>query len=137
MAYDVAKANIAMATTITFDGVAIVGAYGTGDIGGTPSGVDVSVLSGTVKLEKSGPQEIGQFEVNYRVTTEDETALRAKIGASSAASLVIQLQNGDTYTNSAVLTACIVEGLNFGDVVNGKAVFNLANPNGWTYSAHS
>ena len=130
---DIADAVLTVGATIKIGSTTVEWAVSTGDLGGTPSAIDCTPLASLVKLEKAGIQEQEQWEVTYVCNRTDMTAMYGKVGSTTSETIEVTLPNGDKLTNSGVVSANRLTGLQVNNRAEGVATINLSGA--WTYTA--
>lgn len=129
---DIADALLTKGVTVTIGSHLVKWATNFDDLGGIPSGIDVTPLCSETKLEKSGIQEQAQWTVTYVMNKDDSQALDALVGASSSSTITVAFPNGLTVSNSGVVAANILSGAAVNGRQEAKCVVNLSDPQGWT-----
>lgn len=130
-ALDIADATLTVGVTVKIGTTTVNWAYTLGDLGGTPSGIDVTPLSSDTKLEKSGITEQEQWEVSYIYNEDDFAAIEALKGATSSSAIEVAFPNGTKFTNSGIVAANFVTSPQVNNRAEAKAVINLSG--GWTF----
>ena len=128
---DVADVLTTVGVTISVGGTIIKWASDCGDLGATPAALDCTPLASRVQLQKSGIQELGQWELTYYENNEDYSTLETAKTAGTSQAIVVTMPNGATYTNNGKVTANYPTGRQVNNVAQCRAVFELSNPNGW------
>lgn len=128
---DIADATLTVGVTVKIGETVVKWAYTLGDLGGTPSGIDVTPLASKVHLEKSGVIEQEQWEVSYIYNAADFAALNALKGATSSSPIEVAFPNGTKFTNTGIVAANFITSPQVNNRGEAKAVINLSGE--WTY----
>jgi hypothetical protein len=80
---------------------------------------------------------LDNWTVDYYFNDDDFATLEAQKKAASQSDITITLPNGGKFSNKGKCTANYATGVAVNGMLSGHAVFELSNPDGWTYTPAS
>lgn len=131
--YDISKVQTTVGITVTIGEYQVLWANTTGDLGGEPETLDCTPLSASVQMNKAGVISLDNWNVDYFFNDGDFGQLNTYLKDGGIKDIAITLPNGTKFTNKGKCTANTVTGIAVNGLINGHAVFELSQPDGWTY----
>lgn len=131
--YDIAKVQTTVGLTVTVGDYQVLWANTTGDLGGEPETLDCTPLSAKVQMNKTGIISLDNWTIDYFFNDDDFGKLNAYLKDGTTKDIAITFPNGTKFTNKGKCTANTVTSIAVNGLISGHAVFELSQPDGWTY----
>lgn len=130
---DITKAQTTVGITIKAGNAFVKWAHTAGDLGGEPESLDCTPLSALVQMNKTGILTLDNWTIDYYYNDEDFTELENQKKSSELVDIAVTLPNGTKFTNKGHCTANYPTGVAVNGMMQGHAVFELSNPDGWGF----